>query len=228
MKPDETDLSFHDGHRGRLRQKFLDGHLADYELLELLLSYAIPRRDVRPLARGLVKQFGGIYQIISAPIDDLMKYRGVGQNTAIFLKAIAQLMIIGCKFQLTSGPIFHDDQALRNYCVLQLIGKTDEEFHVLYLDKNLRLLMDELHSTGSIDWSPVFPRKILKNALDLNARSVVLLHNHPTPHTTFSQQDAEITKTIQNILNQCEIELYDHFLVSGGILYSARNMFILK
>ena len=228
MKPDETDLSFHAGHRGRLRQKFLDGHLADYELLELLLSYAIPRRDVRPLARGLVKQFGGIYQIISAPIDDLMKYRGVGQNTAIFLKAIAQLMIIGCKFQLTSGPIFHDDQALRKYCVLQLIGKTDEEFHVLYLDKNLRLLMDELHSTGSIDWSPVFPRKILKNALDLNARSVVLLHNHPTPHTTFSQQDAEITKTIQNILNQCEIELYDHFLVSGGILYSARNMFILK
>lgn len=228
MKPNDADLNFHAGHRERLRQKFLDGHLADYEVLELLLSFVIPRCDVRPLARGLVAHFGGIYAVLTAPISELMGYKGVGRNTAIFIKAIASLMQTSCKFELTQSPIFHDEITLRNYCILKMGGKTIEEFHVLYLDINLRLIADDLHTIGTIDWSPVFPRDILKRALDLNARSVVLLHNHPTPNTSFSEPDVKITSEIKNILATCDINLYDHYLVSGGIVYSARDLFLLK
>lgn len=228
VKSDKTDLNFHAGHRQRLRQKFLDGHLADYELLELILSFVIPRRDVRPLARGLIAHFGSIYQILTAPIDDLQNFKGIGYNTAIFLKAICHLMITGCKFKLAEQPIFHNEQILTNYCILKLSGKTVEEFHVLYLDMNMRLIADDLHSIGTIDWTPVFTRDIVKRALDLSARSVVLMHNHPTPNTSFSTTDIEMTESVEKALAQFDIELYDHYVVSGGIVYSARNMFLLK
>lgn len=225
---DNPDKLFRIGHRQRLRQKFIDGQLAEYELLELVLSFVIPRRDVRPLAHGLIAKFGSIYQILTAPLPDLINYPGIGQNTAVFLKAIAQLMISGCKFQLTDQPVFRDEKAFRNYCVLTLSGKANEELHVMYLDSTLRLLADDLHSIGTSDWSPVYPREILKRALDLSARSVVLLHNHPTPGLCFSDADIDITKEVAALLTSCGIELYDHYLVSGGVLYSARNLFLLK
>ena len=192
----EEDLNFHLGHRERLRQKFLDNKLTDYELLELLLSFVIPRKDVRPLARGMLVKFGSIYQILTASIDSLMEYSGIGKNTAIFIKAIHQIMITGYKTCLTSSPIFHNDKILANYCSLLLNGKTIEEFHILYLNSE--------------------------------RKSVVLLHNHPTPNTSFSSEDIEITTNIKNMLEPLGIELYDHYVVSGGIIYSARNLFLLK
>ncbi len=224
----EEDLNFHLGHRERLRQKFLDNKLTDYELLELLLSFVIPRKDVRPLARGMLVKFGSIYQILTASIDSLMEYSGIGKNTAIFIKAIHQIMITGYKTCLTSSPIFHNDKILSNYCSLLLNGKTIEEFHILYLNSERRLLSDDLHSVGTIDWAAVYPREMIKRALDLNAKSVVLLHNHPTPNTSFSSEDIEITTNIKNMLEPLGIELYDHYVVSGGIIYSARNLFLLK
>lgn len=222
------DLSFHCGHRERLRQKFLDNKLTDYELLELLLSFVIPRRDVRPLARGLIAKFGGIYQVLTASFDDLKEYNGVGRNTAIFIKAIHQIMISGYKSCLNMGPVFRNEKVLANYCTLLLSGKTVEEFHILYLSLDMRLLKDELHSCGTVDWTAVYPREIVKHALDLNAKYVVLLHNHPTPNTSFSSDDIEITMTIKEKLNTFDIDLYDHYVVSSNIIYSARNLFLLK
>lgn len=224
----EEDLSFRQGHRERLRQKFLEDKLTDYELLELLLSFAIPRIDVRPLARGLMKRFGGIYQILTASYEDLISYKGVGKNTAVFIKAIQQVMIKGYKSCLSASPIFHDESVLANYCKLLLSGKSVEEFHILYLNTERRLLADDLHSRGTIDWTAVYPRELLKRALDLNAKYIVLLHNHPTPNKSFSMQDIETTLSIQKLLAEVDIILHDHFIVSGGILYSARNMFLLK
>ena len=222
------DLSFRIGHRERLRQKFLDDQLADYELLELLLSFAIPRRDVRPLARGLMAKFGGIHQVLTAPIEELMKYDGVGKNTAIFIKAIHKTMLLGYKACLDKRPVFHDEKILTNYCKMLLSGKQKEEFHVLYLGADLRLLHHDLHSVGTVASSAVYPREILNRALDVGARSVVLLHNHPTPCTSFSTEDIEITDKIKEILEKVEIRLHDHYVVSGGLIYSARNMFLLK
>lgn len=228
MKTKEKDLSFRTGHRERLRQKFLDDKLADYELLELLLSFVIPRRDVRPLARGLIDKFGSVYQVITAPAESLMSFNGVGRNVAIFIKAIHKIMIAGYKSNLDKVTIFHNEKVLTNYCLLLMGGKTKEEIHVLYLDNNNRLLADDLHSVGTVDWAAAYPREILKRALELNAKSIVLLHNHPTPNTSFSTEDIRLTEQVRDLLSAVGIEVYDHYVVSGGIVYSARNMFLLK
>lgn len=228
MTADSVDLSFHAGHRERLRQKFVENKLADYELLELLLSFVIPRRDVRPLARGLMARFGGVYQILTAPLNALIEFKGIGRNTAIFIKTVHQIMIAGYKSELDETRVFHNEKLLTNYCILMLSGKTKEEFHVLYLDVSRRLLADDLHSVGTSDWAAIYPREILKRALELDAKSVVLVHNHPVPNMSFSSEDIKITTDIQQMLAPVGIDVYDHYVVSGGIVYSARNMFLLK
>ncbi|MBO7067013.1 MAG: RadC family protein [Alphaproteobacteria bacterium] len=223
----DKDENFYAGHRDRLRAKFLDGQLADYEKLELLLAYAIPRRDVRPLARSLVKQFGGVYQVLSASIDDLTAVKGIGNNTAVFIKLVQQMMTINYRGQLKETPIFHNETILHNYCRIIVAGKTVEELHILYLDSNLRLVVDEIHSTGTIDSSAVYPREIARRALELNARSIVMVHNHPTSNNSFSRDDIEITTLVQSVLAGLSIELYDHFVVSNDIVYSARQMHLI-
>lgn len=228
MKTDEKDLSFRVGHRERLRQKFLDDKLTDYELLEMLLSFVIPRRDVRPLARGLIEQFGSVYQVITAPIDSLIAFKGVGRNTAIFIKSIHKIMLAGYKSNLDKVTIFHNEKILTNYCLLLMAGKTKEEIHILYLDEDNRLLADDLHSVGTVDWAAAYPREILKRALELNAKSIVMLHNHPKPNASFSVDDIELTERVRDLLSTVDIDVHDHYVVSGGIVYSARNMFLLK
>lgn len=228
MKTDEKDLSFRVGHRERLRQKFLDDKLTDYELLEMLLGFVIPRRDVRPLARGLIEQFGSVYQVITAPIDSLIAFKGVGRNTAIFIKSIHKIMLAGYKSNLDKVTIFHNEKILTNYCLLLMAGKTKEEIHILYLDEDNRLLADDLHSVGTVDWAAAYPREILKRALELNAKSIVMLHNHPKPNTSFSVDDIELTERVRDLLSTVDIDVHDHYVVSGGIVYSARNMFLLK
>lgn len=219
--------SLQQGHRERLRKKFLDGQLTEYEILELLLTYAIPRRDVRMLSRQLYKKYGNIQQLLSAPIESLMDNDGIKENTATFFKVIHKLMTLEHKYTLDNAPVFHNQKVLENYCKLIVGGKPTEEFHVLYLDSQFKLIKDELHSSGTTDWAAVYVREIVKRALDLNARSVILLHNHPTPMVAFSMQDIEITLELEDTLNKIGISVYDHLLVSGDIIYSARNMHLL-
>ncbi len=224
----KIDKDFHVGHRERLRQKFTDGTLVDYELLELLLCYAIPRRDVRKLAHQLMAEYGGMYQILTAPIESLAAQPGMGHTSAVFIKAMHQAMIRGYKQHLDKKPIYYDDVGLANYCRLQLGGHSIEEFHVIYLDSKMCILVDDVHSRGTADQSAVYPREIVKRALSLNARSVVLMHNHPTPMTSFSEEDIKITQELASILEPIGVSLYDHYVVSGGIVYSARSLFLLQ
>ncbi|MDR0727169.1 MAG: DNA repair protein RadC [Rickettsiales bacterium] len=225
---ESKDSSFRIGHRERLRHKFLQGKLVDYELLELLLTYAIPRCDVKPLSRDLIKAFGGVSGVLAAPIESLTKVKGVKENTAVLIKLIHELMVTGHKSYLTDTPIFHDYQKLSEYCRLLLSGKPVEEFHVLYLDSNYKLLADDLHSSGTIDWAAVYPKEIVKRSLELNASSIVMLHNHPSANTSFSSDDIKITGDIKKILASIDVVLFDHLLVSGSIVYSAKNMFLIK
>lgn len=220
--------SYQIGHRERLRKKYLDGKTTDVELIELLLTYAIPRCDVKPYAYNLLKQYGGIYQILTAPIESLVKNPGIKENAAVLLKLIYDIMVSGYKNYLDQTPIFHDYQKLCEYCKLLLADKKIEEFHILYLDSNYRLLSDDLHSSGTIDWAAVYPREIVKRALQLNAASIVLLHNHPTAGTSFSTADIEVTMDVKKILESIDVNLFDHLLVSGNIVYSAKNMFLIK
>lgn len=226
IKNDELQ-SLQVGHRERLRQKFLDGKLTEYEILELLLTYAIPRRDVRVLSRQLYKKYGNIQQLLATPFESLIENDGIKENTATFFKLIHKIMELDCKKTLNNAPIFHNYEALQRYCRLITEGKDIEEFHVLYLDSQFFLIKDDLHSSGTTDWAAVYVREIVKKALILGARSVVLLHNHPTPDTSFSFQDIEITEEIEQALQSVSISLYDHFLVSAGMFYSARNLRLL-
>ena len=219
--------SLQSGHRARLREKFLEGKLTDYEILELLLTYAIPRRDVRTLSRQLFKKYGSIHAVLSAPMESLLENEGIKENTATFFKVIHKLMELEYKMVLDTSPIFHNYEKLENYCKILLSGKTVEEFHVFYLDDQYRLIKDDLHSSGTIDWAAVYIREIVKKALDLNAYSIVMLHNHPSGHSSFSSQDIMITQELENALQQLGIKLYDHLLLSGNIVYSARNMRLL-
>ena len=227
MTKTEDLQSLQNGHRARLRKKFLDGQLAEYEILELLLTYAIPRRDVRVLSRQLYKKYGTIPNLLSAPMESLIENEGIKENTATFFKLLHKLMELEYKSVLDTSPIFHNHEKLENYCKILLFGKSVEEFHVLYLDDQYKFIKDELHSSGTIDWAAVYVREIVKKALDLNARSIVMLHNHPSAYTSFSSQDISITVDLENALQKLGISLYDHFLVSGDVIYSARNMHLL-
>jgi len=215
------------GHRARLRKKFLEDKLTEYEILELLLTYAIPRCDVRMLSRQLYKKYGNIQKLLSASFESLIENDGVKENTATFFKVIHKILELDYKYTLDEAPIFHNQQTLQNYCKLVVGGKTVEEFHVLYLDSQFKLIQDEIHSSGTINWAAVYVREIVKKALDLNAHSVVLLHNHPTPYISFSTQDIDITVELENALKPIGISLYDHLLVSADVVYSARNMHLL-
>lgn len=218
----ESDARFHLGHRERLRKKFLDGKLADYEQLELLLGYAMPRRDVRPLAHALIKHFGSVDQVLSASFNELTAIAGVGRSVAILLKVVHEIILAGYRDQLTFKPIFHNATVLENYCRWSLANKNVEEFHVLYLDSEYRLLHDELHSSGTYNASSVYAREIAKNALMLNACSVVLVHNHPTTDNSFSQEDIKCTEELETMFRNLDIHLYDHILISKFSVYSAR------
>ena len=224
MADKKDDLLLRTGHRERLRQNFLDDKLADYELLELLLSYAIPRRDVRPLAKTLFAKFHGIFPILSAPIDELCHISGMGPSTAIFLKAIQKIILIGYRKEGADSTIFHNREQLDNYCKLMLGGKGVEEVHVLYLDADQRLLEDELHSRGTINSSGVYDREIIGRCMTLGAKYVILVHNHPKADTSFSTEDVQLTKDLKNKLAAIDVILHDHCVVSGGILYSMNEL----
>lgn len=227
MIKSEDLKSLQQGHRERLRKKFLDGHLTEYEILELLLTYVIPRRDVRTLSRQLYKKYGNIHRLMAASVEDLKSNDGIKENAATFFKLIHKITEMEYKISLDEKPIFHNYEKLENYCKLKLADKQIEEFHVFYLDALHMLISDELHSSGTVDWAAVYVREIVKRALDLNARSIVLVHNHPTPEMAFSSQDIEITKEIQSALEKLGVTLLDHLVVSGNIIYSAKNMNLL-
>lgn len=222
------ESDFTKGHRTRLREKFLDKKLADYELLELLLTFAIPRIDVKPIAKDLLKRFGGVREILTAPMDKLRMVSGIGRATAIFIKVIYDIMLIDYKNHLAMTPIFHDFRVLENYCKTLLANKSTEEFHVLYLDAGYKLIEDDCHSVGTIDWSAVYPREIVKRSLDVNAKIVILVHNHPSGAGSFSSDDITISQEIRNMLKVMDVILFDHLLVANGLVYSAKNLYLLK
>lgn len=219
----DKDSKFHNGHRERLRQKFLDDKLAEYEKLELMLGYVVLRRDVRPLAHALINKFGSLGQVLTASFDELIAFPGVGRNIAIFLKLVHQIVLDGYRTHMDIRPIFHDINILKNYCKWALANKDVEEFHVLYLDSEYHLIQDETHSVGTFNSASVYVREIVKHALKLNSTIIVLVHNHPTTDCTFSQTDIASTEEISKIFNSLDITLYDHILVSKYSVYSARD-----
>ncbi len=190
------------GHRERLKARFRKGGLsalADYELLELQLMTAIPRRDVKPLAKELIRIFGSYAEVISAEPERLADVSGVDENVITILKlaeATAQKLAEGAVLE---KPVLNNWQALLDYCSAQIAYKKKEQFSVLFLDRRNRLIADEKMHEGTIDHTPVYPREIIKRALELGSSAIILVHNHPSGNPAPSRDDIEMTKQINQI-----------------------------
>ncbi|MCP4393036.1 MAG: JAB domain-containing protein [Alphaproteobacteria bacterium] len=216
---------FH-GHRQRLREKILKQGgelLPDYELLEFILMLAIPRKDVKPLAKDLIDHFGGYAAVISAESDELIKVDGVKENTIAALKAVQASAIRMLKDEVADKPMIDNHDALIDYCRASMsFGKT-ERFRVLYFDVKNKLIADELQSKGTINHTPLYPREIVKRALDLHAYAFIMVHNHPSGDPTPSKLDVKTTKEVNKAAEVLGVKLYDHIVITKTEYVSFRE-----
>ncbi len=216
INPTDTEPHYV-GHRQRLKERFLKGGaeaLNDYELLEMLLFIAIPRRDVKPLSKFLINTFGSFAQVISADQKRLAAIPGIGENTVAALKLVQAAALALMKENITSGPVISSWQALLDYCRASMAYNKIEVFRVLFLDRKNVLIADEVLQEGTIDHTPVYPREVIKRALELGASAIILVHNHPSGDPTPSKNDIDITREILNAGEKLGIAVHDHLIIA--------------
>lgn len=207
----------HSGHRARLKARFIEAGpkaLADYELLELLLFMAIPRRDVKPLAKALLKRFGDIGNVFAASPENLQEIEGMTESAAIALKAVEAASARIAKSNIENMPILNSWQRVLDYCHTAMAREKVEQFRVLYLNRKNMLEADEVHQQGTVDSSAVFPREIVKRALAHGATAVILVHNHPSGDPTPSEADLILTQEIVRAMDPLGIVVHDHLIIA--------------
>jgi DNA repair protein RadC len=219
----------HTGHRQRLRDRFMTGGadaLPDYELLELLLFSAIPRKDTKPLAKQLIARFGDFAGVISAPPSQL-ELEGLSGNTIATLKLIqAGAHRLGRQRVMTQ-PILSSWSALTDYLHSAMARETNEQFRLLFLDRKNRLIGDEIQARGTVDHTPVYVREVVKRALELSATALILVHNHPSGDTTPSRADIEMTRDIARAAAPLGVTIHDHIIIGRGEPASLRALGLL-
>lgn len=223
---DTEEKPYYLGHRERLRDKLLQhggASLADYELLELLLMIALPRKDVKPLAKTLLTRFSSFAGVMNASCDELMQVKGVKETTAAVLKIVPASCERMLKLEITNTPALTSWEKIQDYCFLKLAHKRNERFHVLFLNVKYHLIADEEHQHGTVNHTPVYPREILSRALALNASAVILVHNHPSGDAKPSEADVKITNELRKILKISDISVYDHLIIGKQGIYSFRQ-----
>jgi DNA repair protein RadC len=210
------DAKHHDGHRDRLRERFAEAGaaaLADYELLELVLFRTIPRRDVKPLAKALIAHFGTLPEVLNAPPRRLSEVPGIGPSTALDLKLIAAVNERALRAALKSREILSSWSQVLAYCTAAMAYETREQFRILFLDKRNTLIADEVQQQGTVDHTPVYPREVVRRALELSATALILVHNHPSGDPTPSRADIEMTRTIVDTAKPLGIAVHDHIII---------------
>lgn len=225
-KAEKKEEPHYYGHRDRLRTRFLQNGadaLQDYELIELVLFMAIPRRDVKPLAKELLSKFGGLSALLNAPVEELMKVDGVSENTATALKAITAAAHRMMKCELMNRPVLNTWARLMDYCVSTMAYETREHFRVLFLNRKNELIADEIQGSGTVDHTPAYPREIVKRTLELGATALILLHNHPSGDPKPSQADIDLTRLIVRAVGPLGIVIHDHIIVAKNGYSSLKN-----
>jgi DNA repair protein RadC len=204
------------GHRQRLRDRFLEGGaeaLPDYELLELLLFFSIPKIDVKPLAKQLLEEFGSLGGLLAAEPERLDRIDGVGHFTIVQLKATQTLLQRALLEEVRGREVISSADALLAYLRLALGHEPIEQFRVLFLDKKNILIRDEVQQRGTVDHTPLYPREIAKRALELGAKGIIMVHNHPSGDPTPSGADLDMTRATEAALKPFDIALHDHLII---------------
>lgn len=204
------------GHRKRLRQRFMEGGpdaLPDYELLELILFRAIPRRDTKPLAKELLAKFGSFAAVMNASPGRLREVAGMGDAVITELKLVRAASLRLLNREIMDRPVLSSWTQVMDYCQAAMAHSEIEQFRILFLDKRNRLIVDEVQQEGTVDHTPVYVREIIKRALELSATALILVHNHPSGDPTPSQADITMTKEIVDTAKKLGIVVHDHIIV---------------
>lgn len=205
-----------EGHRERLRERFLAGGpdaLPDYEMMELVLFRARARGDVKPLAKRLIQRFGSFAEALSAPIERLTEVEGVGRSTAVELRIVAAAAQRIARGSIAKRQVLSSWSSVLEYCRAAMAFAEREEFRILFLDKRNQLIADEVQQRGTVDHTPVYPREIIRRALELSATALVLVHNHPSGDPAPSPADIRMTHDIIQIAKPLGIAIHDHIIV---------------
>jgi len=227
--PDDqpTEQPHYHGHRDRLRERFFNAGaeaLSDYELLEMALFAAIPRRDTKPLAKELLKKFGSFTEVIHAPVARLREVRGVGEASIGQLKLLAAASSRAARREIERKVALSSWNEVIDYCRSSMAFSDKEQFRLLFLDKRNQLIADEIQQTGTVDHTPVYPREVIKRALELSATALILVHNHPSGDPTPSNADIQMTKAIIDIATPLGISVHDHIIVGRAGHASLKGM----
>jgi DNA repair protein RadC len=204
------------GHRERLRARFREAGsdaVTDYELLELLLFRALPRRDVKPLAKTLIAKFGSFAETIAAPPQRLAEVPGLGEAAITEIKIVQAAANRLARGEVKRRPVLSSWSAVLDYCRTAMAFAEKEQFRVLFLDKRNQLIADELQQVGTVDHTPVYPREVVKRALELSATAIILVHNHPSGDPTPSRADIQMTQAIVEVAKPLGIAVHDHIIV---------------
>ena len=204
------------GHRERLRRRFRDAGadaVPDYELLELILFRAAPRRDTKPLAKALLARFGTFAEALNAPEELLREVPGIGEPAITELKLVRAAAVRLMRGEVLERPVLSSWSQVLDYCRASMGFETKEQFRILFLDKRNQIIADEVQQTGTVDHTPVYVREVLKRALELSSTAIVLVHNHPSGDPTPSRADIEMTKQIVAAAKPLGILVHDHIIV---------------
>jgi len=227
--PDDepADEPHYHGHRERLRERFYSAGpdaLSDYELLEMALFPALPRRDTKPLAKSLLKTFGSFAEVVHAPEARLREIKGIKDASIHQLKLIAAAATRIARGEMRERRQLSSWNDVIDYCRSSMAFADKEQFRLLFLDKRNQLIADEVQQTGTVDHTPVYPREVIKRALELSATALILVHNHPSGDPTPSQADIQMTKAIIAIATPLGIAVHDHVIVGRGGHASLKGM----
>ncbi len=214
------------GHRERMRDKLLDrgpDALADYELLEMLLFFAQPKGDTKPLAKGLINRFGSYANVLTAAQRDLFAMQGIGRHSVSAIKLVEASAKRLARAEVIDRPVLNNWDRLLEYLHAVLAREKVEHFRVLFLDNRNRLLGDEAQARGTVNHTPVYPREVVKRALELHATALILVHNHPSGDPTPSRDDIDMTAEVKIAAQALGIVLHDHLIVGNGKWTSLRQ-----
>lgn len=224
--PSSQNTPHYCGHRKRLREKFLQGgkeSLADYEIIELFLSLVIPRKDVKPLAKDLHTYFGTLNALFSASPEELGRIKGIGESTITAFGVVQELFTRTTRTELKDQPLLDSYDKVSQYCSHLMGALKKEQIRLFFLDTKNFLIKDEIHQEGTLTYASIYPREIIKRALEVGAASFVLVHNHPSGDPTPSKADIDITRQLMHTAKPLNLLMLDHLIIGKSKVVSLRK-----